>query len=213
MFSVGAFSDVNDKSQLPAYERNLKMKRILFSTLLVMAVSSIVPGQTANKHTASTQEQSSISPVSAAPPMFIELKDAKWSGDWAILRVDPVTKATQLLIRLEKNDRVPRHWHTANETITVISGTFIMECEGGKREVGKQGSFFYIPHKMIHQAWTAPDEGALLFITVDGAWDSNWVDNPSAASPAKDSVKKSTNAVPQLGGRPERKPVIHVHRS
>jgi hypothetical protein len=28
---------------------------------------------------------------------------------------------------------------------------------------------------MHHEAWTLPDEGALLFITVDGAWDIQWV--------------------------------------
>jgi len=31
---------------------------------------------------------------------------------------------------------------------------------------------------MIHQAWTKADEDVLLFITVDGAWDVNWVDGP-----------------------------------
>jgi hypothetical protein len=35
---------------------------------------------------------------------------------------------------------------------------------------------------MVHQAWTKPDEGALLFITVDGEWDINWMDGRPVAS-------------------------------
>ena len=121
-------------------------------------------------------------------PMYLRFKDLKWerivpqlgdgSPEITILRVDPKSGATQLMIRAPKNFHVPRHWHTANETHTVISGTFIMEHAGEQREELAAGSFNYIPGKMIHQAWTKPDEGTLLFITVDGAWDINWVDGP-----------------------------------
>jgi hypothetical protein len=37
---------------------------------------------------------------------------------------------------------------------------------------------------MVHQAWTKPDEGALLAVTVDGAWDINWVDGSGAVAAA-----------------------------
>lgn len=117
----------------------------------------------------------------------VAFKDVKWqkivpelgkrSSEIAFLRVDPKTQATQLLIRVPKNTHVPKHWHTANETHTVLSGTFIIECEGQRGELSP-GSFNYVPNKMAHEAWTKPDQGALLFITVDGAWDINWVDGP-----------------------------------
>lgn len=119
--------------------------------------------------------------------MFAKFDDLKWekifpewgndSPEIVFLRIDPKTQATQLMIRVPKNMHVPRHWHTANETHTIVSGTFVMECEGNRAELGP-GSFNYMPSKMIHQAWTKPDEGALLFITVDSAWDLNWVDGP-----------------------------------
>jgi hypothetical protein len=38
------------------------------------------------------------------------------------------------------------------------------------------GGFNYIPAKMKHQAWTS--EGSVVFITVDGPWDVNWVADP-----------------------------------
>jgi quercetin dioxygenase-like cupin family protein len=99
------------------------------------------------------------------------------SSEIAILHVDPVTKATQLMIRVPKDSHVPMHWHTANETHTVVKGTFIIECDG-KRDALEQGSFNYMPSRMHHEAWTRPDEGALLFITLDGAWDIHWVGDP-----------------------------------
>lgn len=99
------------------------------------------------------------------------------SPEIAFLHTDPRTKATQLMIRMPKNFHVPQHWHSANETHTVLSGTFVVECEGQKMEL-PAGSFNYVPARMIHQAWTKPDEGTLLFIAVDGAWDLNWVEPP-----------------------------------
>jgi mannose-6-phosphate isomerase-like protein (cupin superfamily) len=94
----------------------------------------------------------------------------------AILRVDPKTKATQLLIRMPKRMHVPVHWHSANETHTVIKGTMVFEHGGQPHELGP-GGFNYIPARTPHQAWSVTDD-ALVFITVDGPWDVNWVDGP-----------------------------------
>src|SRR4051812_37652626 len=69
------------------------------------------------------------------------------------------------MIRVPKDFHVPKHWHTANETHTIVSGTFIMQHEGGQREELGPGSFNYVPSKAVHQAWTKPGEGTLLFIT------------------------------------------------
>ena len=128
-----------------------------------------------------------------AHAVYQEFKVLKWektnpelgarSPEVAILHVDP--KSTQLLIWNPKNFHVPRHWHTANEAITVISGTFIIDHDGGGKRVELGvGSFGYMPAKMVHQAWTKPDEEALLSVSVDGAWDINWVDGPGAVAAA-----------------------------
>ena len=52
--------------------------------------------------------------------MLPDLGDA--SPEIAILHVDPNTEATQLLIRTPKALHVRKHWHSANETHTMISG-------------------------------------------------------------------------------------------
>jgi quercetin dioxygenase-like cupin family protein len=93
----------------------------------------------------------------------------------SILRVDPRTQATQLLIRIPRQMHVPMHWHSANETHTVIKGTFVFEHDGQRHELGP-GGFNYLPARMHHQAWASDD--ALVFITVDAGWDVNWVGRP-----------------------------------
>ncbi len=136
-------------------------------------------------------------PATAQPPttpadpndhmLSMGLKNMKWdpivpalgqrSPTITILRVDPRTHATDLMIHVPKSFHVTSHWHSANETHTIVKGTFIMES-GGMRDTLRAGGFNYTPARMIHQAWTPPGEDALLFITVDGAWDVYFVAEP-----------------------------------
>ncbi len=140
-------------------------------------------------------------PVKVAPPAMpmhdgqggafkaTNFQDVKWekmlpelgadSPEISILRVDPKTQATQLLIRTPTAIHVPKHWHSANETHTVISGTATFEC-GDERVAQGPGSFNYMPSRMVHQAWTSA--GHVLFITVDGPWDIHWVEGPPSRS-------------------------------
>ena len=97
----------------------------------------------------------------------------------SILRVDARTQATHLLIRMPKRMHVPIHWHSANETHTVIKGTMVFEHDGQRHELGP-GGFNYLPARIHHQAWSSDD--ALVFITVDSAWDVNWVSGPPTRS-------------------------------
>jgi quercetin dioxygenase-like cupin family protein len=101
------------------------------------------------------------------------------SPELAILRVDSNTKATQLFIRAPVGLHVPKHWHSANETHTMIFGSATFGCEGMKVELGP-GGFNYMPARMVHEAWVSA--GSLTFITVDGLWDVNWVDGPPTSA-------------------------------
>src|SRR5215204_1856994 len=118
--------------------------------------------------------------------VFQKYQDLKWgkinpelgskSAEIVTLHVNPTSQATEMLIRTPKDTHVPRRWHTANETITVIHGTFIVKHDGSSDRVPLEaGSFAYMPAKMIHEAWTGPDGEALYLVTVDSAWDINWV--------------------------------------
>ena len=122
-------------------------------------------------------------------PMFLNLQDVKWdkilpdlgesSPEIAVLRVEPKTQATQLLIRTPKGIHVRKHWHSANETHIMITGTAILECDGKRVELGP-GGFNFMPARMVHEAWLPA--GSLTFITVDSAWDLTWVEGPPTAA-------------------------------
>jgi mannose-6-phosphate isomerase-like protein (cupin superfamily) len=130
------------------------------------------------------QPPSAPAPI-ANGPIFQKLTDAKWdkilpdlgddSPEICILHIDPVTHATQLLIRTSKAIHVRKHWHTANETHTMINGTAVLACDGKRAEIGP-GGFNFMPAKMVHEAWLPAN--SLTFITVDSAWDVNWVEGP-----------------------------------
>ncbi len=135
------------------------------------------------------------SPPNADAFLVTKFQDLKWqkilpelgdrSPEIVTLHVDPKTQATQLMIRVPKDFHVTRHWHSANEAHVVVSGIFILQPDGGDKQELGPGSFNYTSRKMVHQGWTKSDQGALLFITVDGAWDVNWVDQPPSGEITK----------------------------
>ncbi len=162
----------------------------MIRTTIVTLLLSVLPG-------AALVAQQSGTDAKAGQAMGARYEDLQWqaiipdlrddSPLISILRVDPVTRATHLLIRVPKQIHVPMHWHGANETHTVIRGNWTFEHEGRRDQLGP-GGFNYIPAKMHHQAW-ASDE-ALVFITVDSAWDVNWVSGP----PTKADLGKTPDA-------------------
>lgn len=151
--------------------------RATWQSMVVLAVALAVHGHVV----AQTDE------AAAPQPIFTSFKDFKWekilpdlgksSPEICILYVDPKTQATQLMIRTPAGIHVRKHWHSANETHTILVGKATMACEGQRKELD-QRSFNYMPAKMVHEAWLPA--GSLTFITVDGAWDIHWVEGPPA---------------------------------
>jgi mannose-6-phosphate isomerase-like protein (cupin superfamily) len=128
-------------------------------------------------------------PFPALPPgeslTFLQPEQMQWrriipemgeqSPRLTIARHVPETGATTLLIWTPPNFHVPRHWHTGNEKHVIVTGTFIFKCDG-REVVMKPGAFNFMPARMVHEAWTPPDEECLLFTDVDTFWDINWID-------------------------------------
>lgn len=142
--------------------------------------------QSTTHHTPASPSQAAVSP---SPAVSAGYEDLQWqaivpelgadSPQISILRVDPRTQATQLLIRIPRQMHVPMHWHSANETHTVIKGSWVFEHDGQRHNLGP-GGFNYLPARTHHQAWSSDD--ALVFITVDSGWDTNWVSGPPTRS-------------------------------
>src|SRR5438046_8822271 len=113
-------------------------------------------------------------------PEFKNLSDLNWdkilpdlgadSPEISILHVDLKTHATSLLIRTSKAIHVRQHWHTANESHTMIIGMATLACDGKKFDLNP-GGFNFMPAKMVHEAWLPT--GSLTFITRAGPSDTN----------------------------------------
>jgi mannose-6-phosphate isomerase-like protein (cupin superfamily) len=65
----------------------------------------------------------------------------------------------------------PKHHHTADHYVTVISGTITLTVDGKEHKLGP-GSYFALTEKMPHMAKVEGNEEAVFFIQADGPWDA-----------------------------------------
>ena len=157
----------------------------------ILAAAAFVSAQTAGEPVAGCPDRSKC-------PVTLQAEDVKWEKafpelgkdgpDLAVVYVHPKSQATQLLIRATKPAVVPWHWHTANEAITIMKGTFTVECEGRSVDLGV-GSFTYTPSRLIHRAMFSED--CMIAISADGSFDINWAGAPpSATKPGEAAMPK-----------------------
>jgi quercetin dioxygenase-like cupin family protein len=104
------------------------------------------------------------------------------AGTQFVLLEGNPSKAEPLTIRLKfpPSYRVPPHYHSVIEHVTVLSGTLNVgmgeqaDYTGGTA-LGA-GSFAAMPQKMVHYAWTGPD-GVVFQLHSVGPWSITYI-NP-----------------------------------
>jgi quercetin dioxygenase-like cupin family protein len=112
-------------------------------------------------------------------------------AEFVLLEGNPA-EAVPLTLRLRfpPNYRIPPHWHSVIEHVTVLSGTLNV----GMGEVAtytagtalNAGSFAAMPAKMVHSAWAGP-EGVTFQLHSVGPWSITYVkasDDPRTPKPA-----------------------------
>jgi len=108
----------------------------------------------------------------------------------AVIREDPVTKAVDFLAKVDANFRVPPHWHSPNERVTVLDGTFITETDGKKHTLTK-GGYMYLPGKKVHEAWLKAK--SMILVSAEGPFDITYVnpaDEPATYKAMKEKAAK-----------------------
>jgi len=148
--------------------------------------------------------------VAADMAMTMSPKDLKW-GDappslpkgakLAVLSGDP-GKAGPFVARLQvpASYKIPPHWHSTDEDLTVISGTFYF-AEGDKMDTKAghgmtAGSFHHLPAKTRHYAWSKGP--AIVQINASGPFDIVYVDpkdDPSKTADTKPAMKDEKKAM------------------
>ncbi|MGH7537810.1 MAG: cupin domain-containing protein [Gemmatimonadales bacterium] len=111
-------------------------------------------------------------------------------AQFVLLEGDP-SKAEPLTFRLKfpPNYRIPPHYHSVIEHVTVFSGTLNVGMgERASYTAGTAlgaGSFAAMPQKMVHYAWTGTD-GVEFQLHSVGPWSITYInpkDDPRSARP------------------------------
>jgi len=160
----------------------MKMRTIVSAvstgTLLVLASSGWAEGGRA------TFVDASAVKYGDAPPVLPK------GAQLAVLQGDP-SKSGPFVMRLKvpANYKIAPHWHSKDENLTVVSGTFYL-AEGDKVDTAhahamKAGSFHYLPGNTRHYAFSkAP---AVVQVHGDGPFDIHYVND--ADDPSKSAKK------------------------
>jgi quercetin dioxygenase-like cupin family protein len=94
----------------------------------------------------------------------------------AMLRGDMMTGAATFLTRMAPGAVAPWHWHTHTEELVVLRGTIVAQLEGHAPVHVSAGGYSQLPGKHVHRFRCTDEEGCLLFVVDEGAFDLHWVD-------------------------------------
>jgi hypothetical protein len=158
------------------------------STMIAFAFLTGAPGAAAAGD--AKPEAMSVNPTEIkwgdAPP------DLPKGAQIAVLHGDPGKKAPYTLrLKLPAGYKIAPHWHTKDEQLTVVSGTFVLHM-GDTMEAPATtltaGGFHFLPGKMHHAAQTTGE----TIVQVDGMgpFDIHYLNpadnpNPKAAAATK----------------------------
>jgi hypothetical protein len=102
----------------------------------------------------------------------------------AVLHGDPFKKQVfALRLKIPDGYKIPAHWHTQDEQLTILSGTFMLAMgdAGAEPHALDAGAYHFLPGKMHHSASAKGD--VVLELHGMGPFDIHYV-NP-AEDPAK----------------------------
>ena len=145
--------------------RSSRMRALLILLGAVAAVGESVP-----THANDTAEMITLNPQTLK---FTPIPDMPGCASAAILRGDPRSGPAWVLLKLASGCRVPRHWHTANETLVVISGRGTVAMKDGPPLQFAPGAYASLPSHHVHQA--SCSRACLLFNGADAAFDIHYV--------------------------------------
>jgi mannose-6-phosphate isomerase-like protein (cupin superfamily) len=123
---------------------------------------------------------------------FTPIPDMPGCASAAIVRGNPRSGPAWVFLKLATGCRVPWHWHTANETLLVISGRGTVAMKDGPLLKFAPGAYASLPSHHMHQA--SCSRACLLFNTADAAFDIHYVDASGEKISADEALRPSARA-------------------
>jgi quercetin dioxygenase-like cupin family protein len=139
--------------------------------LLVMLGAVAALGRSVPTHAEDTEKMITLNPKTLK---FTPIPDMPTCASAAILRGNPRNGPAWVLLKLGSGCRVPWHWHTANETLLVVSGQGAVAMKDGPPLEFVPGAYASLPSHHAHQA--SCKRACLLFSGADAAFDIHYVD-------------------------------------
>jgi quercetin dioxygenase-like cupin family protein len=161
----------------------------VFSTTMVLALLAVLPALAADtaKKGASKPDAISINPAeikwSDVPPELPK------GAQMAVLHGDPSKKAVfTLRLKMPAGYKIPPHWHTNDEQLTILSGTFLLhmgDTMDAPAQTLEPGAYHFLPGKMHHAAEAKGE--TILQLDGMGPFDIHYLnpaDNPKKSAAA-----------------------------
>ena len=167
----------------------------------LLAVTAIASAEDTTRR---TNPQASKPPPSkmthaAGGAMFMNPRDLQWmpappvlpqGAQITVLYGDPMKPAPYVMrIRAPNGYRVPPHWHTQDEQLTILAGNLALhmgDTMTSQPHVLEPGGYHFLPGGMHHAAEARGD--TIVQISGHGPWDIHYV-NP-ADTPAPRAAKR-----------------------
>ena len=164
--------------------RSNRRRALLILLGVVAAVGASVP-----THAEDTEEMITLNPQTLK---FTPIPDMPGCASAAILRGNPRFGPAWVLLKLASGCRVPWHWHTANETLLVISGYGTVAMKDGPPLLFVPGAYASLPSHHMHRARCS--HTCLLFNGADAAFDIHYVDASGEEISADEALKPFAKA-------------------
>ena len=139
-------------------------KRILRVLEVLVGLTSVV----------AAQDMGPMGVMSPATNKFANMAGLPSCLTLSVLHGDPNKGPSTILLKFKPGCSVPWHWHTANETLVMVSGSGNAQMKDGKPMAMKAGDYLFLAAKGIHR-FTA-QSAVLLYDMPDGAFDIHYVD-------------------------------------
>ena len=138
--------------------------------LTIITIAATVMGAPAATHAKDPDQSMSMNPTTLK---YIPIPDMPACSSAAIVRGDPRSGPAWVYLKLASGCRVPWHWHTANESLVVVSGQGTLAMKDGPPLRFVPGAYASLPGHHVHQA--SCSRTCLLFSIADAAFDIHYV--------------------------------------
>jgi quercetin dioxygenase-like cupin family protein len=143
------------------------------------------------------QDMGQMGVVSPATSKFGNMAGLPTCMTLAVLHGDPSTGPSTILLKFTPGCSVPWHWHTANESLVMASGTGSAQMKDGQPMTMKAEDFLFLSAKGIHR-FTA-QSAVLLYDMPDGAFDIHYVDSDGKEIPPDKALAAQIKVRPAAG--------------